>query len=267
MYYKEIMMDISWGFDPIDSPLGVWDTITKMKTKFGNMDSLQGNGREIVGYYKHNGPAPIIHKEKFFEMECYSETTEVGKGIYPIYEGWESIAKGGGSGILYVEFTGVVTKETTPTSLEGVQYTAPEKTHINNNKSFAHNLDVLDAIHKTGNPPNKTEEKDGEIEPDIYVNPKYWDDILCYYTERLIYDIAYLQKVLSNKQKPLLKNLTELSVAASCLLQKTRIVEEISNAVEKQRSKAFKEYLKINTNWIPKTESTSGIVVLEKQNL
>ena len=107
-----------------------------MKTKFGNRESLETNKPEIVGYYKHNGPSPIVHTEKLFEMNNYSETTELAKGIYPIFAGWERYTKGGGSGTLYVEFTGVVTKENSPSSLEGVLYSKPETSHVNNKKSF-----------------------------------------------------------------------------------------------------------------------------------
>lgn len=228
-----------------------------MKAKFGDKHSIQNGERVVMGYYKHNGPSPIVNTRRDFESANYSETTEVPVGVYPIYAGWNHYGRNGGQGTLYVEFKGVVTKDYFPSSLAGVVYTQPESKHKGEERIVTNTLEVVSAIEKTGNTPNKSYKEGEEIKPDIYINPKYYPDILEFYQNQLKEDTAYMQTVIADKDKPLLEKANTLKYAAGCISYTASAVETISKSIEYQKTPGFASHTKSNTHWVPKSKSPS----------
>jgi hypothetical protein len=226
-----------------------------MKAKFGDKNSIQNGERVIFGYYKHNGPNPIVETKRDFESASYSETSEIPTGVYPIYAGWNHYGRDGGEGTLYVEFKGVVTQDYFPSSLGGVVYNQPETKNKGQERVISRTLNVADSINKTGNTPNSSQDKSGDIAPDIYIKPKYWSDILDYYKKRLEKDIAYFQLVANDDKQSLDEKLGMLRFAAACVEQTAKSADIITRAIEHQKVPMYSEYAKNNTKWLPKENS------------
>lgn len=226
-----------------------------MKAKFGDKNSIQNGERTIFGYYRHNGPNPIVETKRDFESAAYSETSEIPVGVYPIYAGWNHYGRDGGEGTLYVEFKGVVTQDYFPSSFGGVVYNQPETKNKGQERVISRILNVAESINKTGNTPNSSPDKEGNIAPDIYIKPKHWSEILEYYKKRLEKDVSYFQKVAGDESQSLEEKLGTLRFAAGCVEQTAKSADIITRAIEHQKVPMYSEYMKNNTKWIPHLDS------------
>jgi hypothetical protein len=234
-----------------------------MRAKFGDKQSIQNGERTVVGYYKHNGPNPIVNTRRDFESAAYSETSEVPPGVYPILLGWNHYGRNGGEGTLYVEFKGTITDDFFPTTLAGNVIGNTKPKHLGEERTITRRIDPVDAIDKTGNIQNKTPNKDGQISPDIFVNPKFWKEILEYYQTHLDEDLEYMVKVANEKDKPTSDRVGTLRYASACVNHSATCVEKISRAIEYQKSPSFLENFKRNTVWTPKEKEIAKAKVDE----
>jgi hypothetical protein len=225
-----------------------------MRAKFGDKHSIQNGERTILGYYRHNGPSPISNTRRDFESAAYSETTEIPPGIYPILPGWNHYGGNGGEPTLYVEFKGKVTDDYFPSSLGGHIMNSPTPKHIGEPRTITRVINVIDAIEKTGTIPNKSPDKNGEIPPDIYIDPKCWKDILESYQSRLRKDIDYLIKVSQESKENLPNSVGQLRYASACVNHEATAVEKISRAMEYLENPTFKQLKLSNTTWVPTQE-------------
>jgi len=224
-----------------------------MKVKFGDKASTQNGERTVMGYYRHNGPEPISNTRRDFESAAYSETTEIPPGVYPILPGWNHYGRDGGEPTLYIEFKGTVTDDYFPTSLGGVPIGTTKPKHLGEPRTITRRLDVALAIKDTGITPNKTPNKDGKISPDVYIDPKYWQDILEYYQTLLDKDVQYMVKVATSKEE--LKDKTgSLRYASACVNDTATKVEKIAQAIEYQKNPTFRNYTIVNSQWIKEAE-------------
>jgi hypothetical protein len=228
-----------------------------MKSKFGDLKSIQSGTREPIGYYRHNGPEPIVTTKRNFETASYSETTEVPPGVYPIYPGWNPSGRHNGEATLYIEFEGKVTNDYFPSSLAGVVYKQPEPKNVGEKRILTQQLDVTRAIKQTGNSPNSTPDKTGKISPDIYIDPKHWADIAEYFEHMLKKDIDYLESQLEevkSGEKDLRSATGTLRYCSACIHDVSTTLEVVYMAQEYQKNPTFSELHKRNTQWIPKKE-------------
>jgi hypothetical protein len=233
-----------------------------MKAKFGDKDSIQNGERCIIGYYKYNGPEPMVNTRRDFESAAYSETTAVPLGIYPILPGWDHYGRDGGEPTLYIEFKGTVTDDYFPASFAGVPVNQPAPKHKGEPRTVTRRIDPATAIEETGRIPNKEKNKEGNIAPDIYIDPQYWGDILNHYKKRLQKDVDYFINVNESG-----KNIDDLTstyrYAASCISESASKVEKIQQSIEYQKNPTFKNYTATNTHWVPKAVPKKEIVSLK----
>ncbi len=226
-----------------------------MKSKFGDVTSIQRGEKEPIGYYRHNGPQPISKTRRDFETASYSETTEVPPGIYPIYPGWKSDGRHGGEATLYVEFEGKVVHDYFPSSFGGVIYEQPKPKHTGEPRKITQRLDIAKAIKDTGTIPHSSPGKDGSIPPDIYIDPKVWGDIKKYYENILDLDLKYFKKVLSDIEsgkKTLSESTGTLRYCASCMHDTATTLETVELSNQYLKTPTFGQLHTKNTSWVPK---------------
>jgi hypothetical protein len=227
-----------------------------MIAKFGDKQSIQRGERKPVGYYRHNGPEPIVNTRRDFETASYSETTEIPPGVYPIYPGWRD-GRHGGEASLYVEFKGTVTNDYFPASLGGVVIGDTKPKHIGESRTVSKQIDVVSAVKNTGTSPNNTPNKEGKIPPDIYISPKIWDDISSFYEEILEEDLKYFKSVVErveNGEKSLADSTSTIKYCAACIQGSSAALETISQSKGYLKNPTFSTLHKNNTKWIPKEE-------------
>lgn len=219
-----------------------------MQAKFGDKDSIQNGERTVIGYYRHNGPKPISNTRRDFESAAYSETTEVPVGVYPILPGWNHYGKEQGEPTLYIELKGTVTDDYFPSSFGGVVVGNTDPKHKGEARTVTRLIDAAQAIEKTGNSVNKTPNKEGNIAPDIFIDPKHWNDILEHYKKALKKDIEYFLKV-SQEQKSLEELTSTFRYASACINDSATKVEKIHQSIEYQKNPTFKSLTTQNTQW------------------
>lgn len=228
-------------------------------SKFGDKDSIQNGIRVPIGYYRHNGPDPIVEKKQNYETASYYKKIEAPAGVYPIYPGWDHYGRHGGQATLYVEFDGVVTDDYFPTSLGGVPIGDTKPKYIGEEEKFSFGLDPTKAVCQTGNSTHKDKNKDGQIPPDIYINPKYWADIESYYSELLKKDTAHLEQSLKNleehKSNPdkTMGAIGMLRYSSNCVSGVCHNLEKIHEMTGYLKTPTFSKLHTQNTRWVPKT--------------
>lgn len=228
-----------------------------MKSKFGDVRSIQTGEKTPIGYYRHNGPEPISNTRRDFETASYSETTEVPPGVYPIYPGWKADGRHGGEATLYVEFKGKVVQDYFPTSFGGVVYEQPKPKNTGEARTVTHRLDISKAVKNTGSTPNNAPNKEGKIPPDMYINPKAWDDIREYYEKVLSLDLEYFKKVtseLESGEKSLKEATGTLRYCATCIHDSASSLETIESSHKYLKTPTFLRLHEGNTKWVPKME-------------
>lgn len=260
----------------MDINKNIVQTICYMKSKFGNKESIMKGEREPIGYYRHNGPKPIVNTRRDFETASYSETTEIPPGIYPIYPGWRVDGRNGGEATLYIQFKGEVTHDFFPSSFGGVIVGDTKPKHIGEPRTITQGLNVAHAIKSTGNSPNGpngTPNKEGEIAPDIYINPDCWEDIKRYYEKVLAEDIKYFKsniEKLENGEKSLDDLTGTIKYCAACIqhVSETLGVIQESQKYLQTPTSASANLRKKNTSWIPQpsVEQKEGKIKAQKQS-
>jgi hypothetical protein len=227
-----------------------------MKSTFGDKESIQKGERTPIGYYRHNGPKPIVETRRDFETASYSETTEVPPGIYPIYPGW-STGRHNGEATAYVEFKGKVTNDYFPSSFGGVPIGETKPKYIGEDRITSRRINISEAIAKTGNSPNNTPDKDGEIPPDIYVDPKCWDDVIAYLEKTLHEDINYFKTVvkdLDDGKKSIKELAGTIKYCGACINQTSSALDKVQMSKGYLKDRTFSELRKKNTRWVPVPE-------------
>ena len=226
-----------------------------MKARFGDKESIQNGEKVPLGYYRHNGPSPIENTRRDFETASYTETTQIPPGIYPIYPGWSAYSGSGGEASLYVEFKSTVSHDFFPSSFGGVMIGDAKPKHVGEPRTVYKSVDLIDGIKRTGNSPNKTPNADGEISPDIYINPKCWEDIAKYYEEKLEKDLEYIEKCIKDfRSEPDNKESRTgtLRYCAGCIDRTSKILETVYHCQSYQKNPTFIKLHERNTEWIPK---------------
>jgi hypothetical protein len=240
-----------------------------MKSKFGDVNSIQNGERVPIGYYKHNGPDPISNTRRDFETASYSETTEVPCGIYPIYAGWRHDGKQKGEATLYVEFKGKVTHDYFPSSFAGVIYEHPKPKNIGEERTVTQVLDVSRCIKSTGNSPNSAPNKDGQIPPDIFIDPKQWDNITSYYERVLSEDVKYFKDTIAkveSGEKTLKEATGTIRYCAACMQQVATTLEAVELSKRYLKNPTFVDLHHKNTKWVPTPQKTVNKKVDTKED-